>query len=96
LLTNIKSGRFERLWLDFAQRIGMVDLSDINLRVPLYLEKDSALYEKRQKFCKVKNDMLERLADYEPQQSISSLHRLPGVLTDNRFARLTWNRMLDN
>jgi hypothetical protein len=40
--------------------------------------------------------MLERLADYEPQQSISSLGSLPGVLTDNRFARLTWSRMLDN
>lgn len=40
--------------------------------------------------------MLERLADYEPQQSISSLGSLPGVLTDNRFARLTWSRMLES
>ena len=79
MLTNIKSGSFDGLWLEFAQRKEMVDLSDINLRVPLYLEKDSSLVEKRKMFCKVKNDMLERVADYEPQQSISSLISLPGV-----------------
>jgi hypothetical protein len=96
LLTNIKTGHFDGLWLEFAQRKEMVDLSDINLRVPLFLEKDSTIVEKRKMLCKIKNDMLERLADYEPQQSISSLRSLPGVLTDNRFARLTWSRMLDN
>jgi hypothetical protein len=47
LLTNIKSGRFEPLWLDFAQKIELVDLSDINLRVPLFLEKDLSVVEKR-------------------------------------------------
>jgi hypothetical protein len=73
-----------------------VDVSDINLGVPLYLEKESTLFEMRKMLCKIKNDMLERLADYEPQQSISSLRSLPGVLTDNRFARLTWSRMVDN
>ena len=52
------------------------------------------MVEKRLKFFRSKNDMLERLADFEPKAYIQMPNCLPGVISDIRHVRLAWRRML--
>ena len=47
LLTNIKTGRFDVLWFMFSEQNSKTNLSEINLRVPLYLEKDPSFVKMR-------------------------------------------------
>lgn len=91
-LTGIRLGQFWRLVLCYAERHSSYSFSALDLSRPLSDEEDEAVRELRYKLCRLKNELLEKLADALPSQPAIPSSALPGIRSDDRWVKLVWAR----
>ena len=76
--------------MTFAELKFNASFENLNLLVPLSQETDKNTIYLRRRLYLIKCETFEKLADFEPDDVVSSVRTIPGLFVDNRLARLTW------